>query len=101
MNPGQYKPKASNINLRTAVEKAVALLKTNIEKKGFAIDIQVPEGLIVAADEDKLNLAFVNLIDNAIKYTPEKGRIGIKAEARGKEVMVSVSDTGIGIPKRI
>ncbi|MEK6680969.1 MAG: ATP-binding protein [Nitrospirota bacterium] len=96
---GQYKPKASNINLRTAVEKAVALLKTNIEKKGFAIDIQVPEGLIVAADEDKLNLAFVNLIDNAIKYTPEKGRIGIKAEARGKEVMVSVSDTGIGIPK--
>jgi signal transduction histidine kinase len=51
------------------------------------------------ADEDKLSLVFVNLIDNAIKYTSEKGTITIKAEAKNKDVLISVADTGMGIPK--
>ena len=96
---GQYKPKASKVNLKTIVDKAIGLLKANIEKRHFTLNIHISEDLTVMADEDKLNLVFVNLIDNAIKYTPEKGRITIKAEGKNRDVLVSVSDTGIGIPR--
>ncbi len=96
---GQYKPKASKAGLKAIVDKAVSLLKSNIEKKHFTLNIQIPEDLTVIADEDKLSLVFVNLIDNAIKYTSEKGTITIKAEGKNKDVLISVADTGMGIPK--
>ena len=96
---GQYKPKASKAGLKAVVDKAAGLLKANIEKKHFILNIQIPEDLTVIADEDKLSLVFVNLIDNAIKYTSEKGTITIKAEGKNKDVLISVADTGMGIPK--
>jgi len=52
----------------------------------------------VLGDRDRLEQVVVNLIDNAIKYTPSGGRVTISAEGYDDEVRVDVSDTGIGIP---
>ncbi len=51
------------------------------------------------ADPELLDRAISNLVDNAVKYTPEGGRIGIRAEATPDGVAVTVEDTGIGIPE--
>ena len=51
-------------------------------------------------DETQLGSMFANLVDNAIKYTPEGGSVEVSAEADEDSVWVRVSDTGIGIPEK-
>jgi signal transduction histidine kinase len=59
----------------------------------------VPPGLVVHADRDRLVQILVNLVDNAVKFTPEGGRIGIEAgPGPDGRVEIRVRDTGIGIP---
>lgn len=57
---------------------------------------KVPKLLL---DVGKLKLAFQNLIDNALKYTPAKGKVIIGVDCNNKEVVISVKDSGVGIPK--
>lgn len=69
------------------------------EDKSIVLTLEVPDLLPpVLADRDRVFQAFENLIGNAIKFTPEGGRITVGAEARGDEVVFRVSDTGQGIP---
>jgi signal transduction histidine kinase len=51
------------------------------------------------ADENRLRQAVANLLDNAIKYTPEGGNVEVGVKFAGGQVVVSVRDTGIGIPE--
>jgi CheY-like chemotaxis protein/two-component sensor histidine kinase len=57
-----------------------------------------PERILVEADVNRLAQVFSNLLNNAAKYTPEGGRIWLKAERQGSDVVVAVRDTGTGIP---
>jgi signal transduction histidine kinase len=68
------------------------------EEKGVALECRCPEGLAVSGDRRRLRQAFANLLDNAIKYTPSGGRVTIEARSEGERAVVSVSDTGPGIP---
>jgi heavy metal sensor kinase len=72
-------------------------LRPLAEAKGLGLRVQVPEGLILSGDTDALIRLFVNLMDNAIKYT-ERGEITISARAAKREIIVDITDTGIGIP---
>lgn len=56
-----------------------------------------PQSLLVTADPDKLTPAFVNILNNAIRFTPSGGQITISAMNRGGNILISVADTGIGI----
>ncbi len=69
------------------------------EQKRIAVKNAVPRGLTVQADPDKLAQVVVNLVSNAIKFTPEGGTITISGRANGKSWELSVADTGPGIPK--
>jgi two-component system phosphate regulon sensor histidine kinase PhoR len=74
-----------------------ALLKA--DRKQIVLEIDVPPGLPpVQGDAGLLRDVLQNLLDNAIQYTPAGGRIHVSAAAREREVVVTVSDTGIGIP---
>ena len=53
----------------------------------------------VRADPDRLQQVLDNLLDNAIKYSPDGGKVIVKAEPQRGELLVTVSDQGIGIPK--
>lgn len=69
---------------------------------GHAIEVAIPESLpMVLADRDRIGQVLGNLIDNAIKYSPDGGRITITAVASGEEVVVAVRDEGIGIPQEL
>ncbi|MDQ2673427.1 MAG: ATP-binding protein [Chloroflexota bacterium] len=62
------------------------------------IEVTVPDRIEVHADRDRLDQVLTNLIENAVKYSPDGGPIRVVAERRGGEVEVRVSDAGIGIP---
>lgn len=81
-------------------DEVVAHLEPWLKNKGLTLSRQFPPGLPQAlADRAQLARVFVNLIDNAIKYTPAGGHITIGATDEGTHLTAFVSDTGIGIPE--
>ena len=93
--PLQKKP----VNIAGAIEHAVDRLRAQADRAGLNLDFVIPSALPkVMADEARVEQVLVNLIHNAIKFTPAGGRISISANARDSDILVSVSDTGVGIP---
>lgn len=83
--------------------KACMLLEENANRKNISLLCEIQPGLPrVLADQGRLEQVLVNLLDNAIKYTPEQGRVTLSAEQDEGSAMVriSVADTGIGIPMK-
>ncbi len=72
--------------------------RINAEKKGLKIDYKEKTVPIINADPHKLRQVFVNIIDNAIKYT-EKGRLEIETEIRPKKIIFKFKDSGIGMTR--
>jgi heavy metal sensor kinase len=68
------------------------------EQKTIETSLSRQENLILDGDEDQLRRLFVNLFDNAIKYTSRKGKVIVMAHKDGSRAKIVVSDTGIGIP---
>lgn len=87
-------------NLAPVAQEVLALFHPKLKDKQLTADVQAAPGLPeVLADPDKIRQILTNLVANAIKFTPEKGRIEIRLEPDPgrKNVRVSVKDTGIGI----
>ncbi|HTN44585.1 MAG TPA: phosphate regulon sensor histidine kinase PhoR [Nitrospiria bacterium] len=98
---GQYQWRRGTIAVSNLIDKAVDMLQPQAEKMGQAISVVSAEGGgSVIGDADKLTQVMINLIDNAIKYTPRGGRITVEARPRDDTVEIAVSDSGIGIPSR-
>lgn len=93
----QYK---EPLYLEDVIQKVVDLMKEEVERK--RIDLQISfqsKRSIIHADRNSMEGIFTNLISNAIKYTPEGGRISIILSEEGNFIKSQVSDTGIGIKK--
>ncbi len=85
--------------LSRPVETAVARLDRQFEEKGVALEVDLPSDLpTVCADEDRITQVLLNLVGNALQYTPSGGRVRLYAERAGDRLRVAVEDTGIGIP---
>jgi signal transduction histidine kinase len=71
------------------------------QEKNIFMETDIPEGLApVKADRDKLSQILLNIIENAIKFTPESGEVSIGArDLHNGDVEITVADSGIGIPK--
>jgi len=81
------------------IAQAVERLITQAERAGLAIEIQCPDSLPkVLADLKRLVQVIVNLLHNAIKFTPLRGQITLSARQQNNLVLLSVQDTGVGIP---
>ncbi|MDQ3829709.1 MAG: cell wall metabolism sensor histidine kinase WalK, partial [Candidatus Tectomicrobia bacterium] len=77
----------------------VAFFEKQATQKNLTLRNQVPLDLRTHADWDRLTQILVNLVDNAVKYTPERGQITLGASSGAKGLVnVWVADTGIGIP---
>jgi two-component system phosphate regulon sensor histidine kinase PhoR len=68
------------------------------EDKGLVIDCTVEDSVNVEGDRARIKQVMVNLLDNAIKYTPPGGSINLNVQARDGKAVIEVADTGIGIP---
>ncbi|MFK8183217.1 MAG: histidine kinase [Phormidesmis sp.] len=88
-------------DLKALCDQVIASFQSKLSNKKQTLDMDVPQDLpLVYADADQVQRVLTNLIDNAIKYTPANGQIGISALHRTTEkVQVSIRDTGPGIPR--
>lgn len=76
------------------------LLKHKATERGISLQLNVPKDpLYVAGDPYRLKQVFLNLVNNALTYTPEKGSVAINVKPGETEIQIEVSDTGIGIQK--
>lgn len=98
---GQYTCKRDAVDMADVTKRAVAMLKPLVEIKQHQLTVMLhPELSPAIGDEGKLTQVMINLLDNAIKYTPDGGAIAIEAMQSGNNIEMTVSDTGIGIPKK-
>jgi len=89
-----------NVFLRAAVHNIIALIQPKASQKKITVHNNVPENFVpIRADGDKLTQILINILDNAVKFTAAGGRIIIDAEESGSYALVSITDTGIGIPR--
>jgi two-component system, OmpR family, phosphate regulon sensor histidine kinase PhoR len=96
---GQMPLHLEPILLSDLVQRTVGLLNPLIEQKQHRMVVEVPKDLpSVLGDQQRLTEILSNLLDNAIKYTPNQGTITISATAKERSVELSISDTGVGIP---
>jgi signal transduction histidine kinase len=81
--------------LATSTAEQMCLLA---EDKGISISSNAPDEVLVEGDRARLKQVIVNLLDNAIKYTPAGGKIGLSVTSRSGLAILEVEDTGMGIP---
>jgi two-component system sensor histidine kinase ResE len=89
----------SPVNLPALLNSIREKFTPQSQKAGVEINVEVAAKLPhLSADGDRLAQVFTNLVDNALKFTPSGGKILLRAEARDGGILVSVADTGAGIP---
>jgi len=85
--------------VRPILERTVALFQQEAADRGVALTLEPPAALpSIVGDAERLVQVLSNLVGNALRYTERGGRITVRAERRGEEVEISVTDTGSGIP---
>ncbi|MFC1959835.1 ATP-binding protein [Chloroflexota bacterium] len=88
----------NDLNISAVLEEAVMSLINLADEKRQDVALNVPENLpLITGDEKRLRQIIVNLVSNAIKYTPPQGQVTIAAEPRDDAIIISIKDTGLGI----
>jgi len=84
------------------LSKLTTNLSTDVEvlcqEKGLSFQLGQTQDLVVKGDEARLRELFMNLLDNAIRYTPSPGTVSLSLRREGQMAVVAITDTGIGIP---
>ena len=94
-----FELKSEPFSVKELVEEVVDSLKRSAEKKSQNLEISIISGVQkVVGDRYRIGQALTNLVDNAIKYTPEKGSIRIEFRDKGEKMEIVVIDNGTGIP---
>ena len=82
------------------IESCVETARLKAAQKQLTLEVDCPEALpAIRGDSNRLREVLQNLLDNAVQYTPAGGRLTVRAARADGQVVVSVNDTGIGIPK--
>ncbi|WP_406660811.1 PAS domain S-box protein [Methanolobus sp. ZRKC3] len=97
---GKIRYSFDHLRIADVIDNSIQDIALQAESKNITIKKDVPDELpVITADKDKLMDVFINLIDNAIKFTPENGTITVSSNVDGESLHLSVKDTGIGIPE--
>jgi signal transduction histidine kinase len=87
------------IPIRDTVEHVISTLQLQATQKQIQLTLEVAQSLplFMEADQALLHQAIYNLVENALKYTPEGGRVTVRLRPEGESVVFEIQDTGIGI----
>ena len=98
---GKLKSTLKPCAIKPIIKRVVSSLNKQAKDKSIKIQIDAPENIsCILADKARIAQVLLNLIDNAIKYTQEEGKVTISAKEKDELVQVDITDTGIGIPKK-
>jgi signal transduction histidine kinase len=97
---GELSIKLSTFSLYDLLNSTLAQSDYKAKAKNVSIQMAIPEDLpLIRADEEKIGWVLMQLLDNAIKFTPNHGEVCVETLVEGEMVRISVADTGIGIPQ--
>jgi two-component system phosphate regulon sensor histidine kinase PhoR len=98
---GKVTLRAAPLHLEDVIDSALAIVRPRAESGEVTLETDlVPASITVYADHDRLAQILINLVDNAVKYTPSGGRVTVRARPQEDgRVEVAVADTGVGIPR--
>ncbi len=95
---GRMELESTDFDLPSALKNALTLVRERAQRHGITLGHTIDERLgMIHADERKVKQVLLNLLSNALKFTPEGGCIDVRAAARDGAVEISVTDTGVGI----
>ncbi|MGA1871531.1 MAG: sensor histidine kinase, partial [bacterium] len=98
---GKMELKKENIDLPLLMNKIITPYEDLISKKQIDLQVHIEQDIgSLVADKDKLSQVIINLFNNAIKYIPPAGKIGIQVSRTGNEICFEISDTGPGISQK-
>jgi len=98
---GKLKATPMKFSLKALIDESLELVNLGVKEKNLKVEVYVSEEHYLDADRDQLYIVIRNLLSNAIKFTPETGSIYISSKKKKGEIVVSIRDTGIGIPEAI
>jgi len=98
INRGRIELRTQPLDLSKVLHNAVNVTRSIIQQKCHNLTVEIGDNLHVNGDGTRLEQVFVNLLNNAAKYTPEAGRLTLHAQVKDREVVVAIKDNGVGIP---
>jgi signal transduction histidine kinase len=98
---GKLKATPVRVNVKELIDESLELINIGLREKHLKVEVYVSQEHYVEVDRDQLYIVIRNLVSNAMKFTPEKGNIYISSKKMNGEVVISIRDTGIGIPEAI
>jgi signal transduction histidine kinase len=96
LDQGQQEP-AKQIDLSDFLAAITDQVRPLAETKSISLMETIPTDIVIQGQIDLLIRLFLNLLDNAVKYTPANGRVTIQAQKQAQDVQITISDTGPGI----
>lgn len=88
------------VDIHQAIQLVISSLEGKMGKFGIKVETDLTEAY-VEADKDSMTIVFVNIMDNAIKYNRRNGKIFVNNYLKDNQVIIEISDTGIGIPEEV
>ncbi|WNS76699.1 ATP-binding protein [Bacillus sp. DTU_2020_1000418_1_SI_GHA_SEK_038] len=99
LSTGKVEFLLANIDLSKLIREVAGQLHPRAERQKVNLEvIRMPEALIVKLDRNRMKQVLINILDNALKFTPQNGRITVRVERKEGITIIEIADTGKGIP---
>jgi len=97
---GKVEIRKETLSLKTISDKVADLFSEQLKTKNISFSSNIPDDCQeILADRGQIDRVFINLVGNALKFTPQNGKISINANCANKTIQIDVKDTGFGIPQ--
>jgi signal transduction histidine kinase len=97
VDAGKTDLERSEVDVKVLLDECLLFIREDTLRRGHTVDVIAPSELFIFADERVMRQVIFNLMSNATRFTPDGGKIAVKAETTNTDLKVSVRDSGIGI----
>jgi signal transduction histidine kinase len=100
LDAGRLRLTTQEVDIARLASDVVEEMQATLDgRRDISLELAAPDGsVVVSGDEDRLRQVLLNLVDNAVKYSPDGGRVQVEIEPRESGLRIAVSDEGLGIP---
>lgn len=93
----RFKLQFTTFRMKDMIDHILPYVRKLAQKQNVHLNVDVPYNLLITADQERIKQVIINLLTNAINYTPETGKVHLSVEDHPDEIVIKVKDTGIGI----